>query len=117
MVFIRRIEDFVCDHCGAFNRGDGYTNHCRACLYSRHVDIDPGDRLADCGGLMVPVGVEQRSGTLVLVHRCTACQVTRRCRTSPRDDPERIRAVSANQPPPVPVPRAPRRRLPRQRRR
>ncbi len=115
MVFIRRIEDFVCDHCGTRNRGDGYTNHCRACLYSRHVDVEPGDRASDCGGLMVPVGVEQKSGTLVLVHRCTRCRVVRRCRTSPQDDMERIREVSANQPPPWSVPPTPRPRTPRRR--
>jgi hypothetical protein len=109
MVFIRRIEDFVCEHCGTRNRGDGYTNHCAACLYSKHVDIDPGDRLATCLGLMVPIRVELRSGTYSLVHRCQVCQIERRCRTSPKDDPEQIRALSARQLPPL-VPPAPRRR-------
>lgn len=112
MVFIRRIEDFVCENCGAKNRGNGYTNHCSSCLYSKHVDIDPGDRLATCHGLMVPIRVELRSGSLSLVHRCQVCGIERRCRTSPQDDMAQIHAVSARQLPPLapPVPRPRRRR-------
>jgi hypothetical protein len=112
MVFIRRVEDFVCDNCGTKNRGNGYTNHCSSCLYSKHVDIEPGDRLATCLGLMVPVRVELRSGSLSLVHRCQTCSVERRCRTSPRDDMTQIHAVSARQLPPIapPAPRPRRRR-------
>jgi hypothetical protein len=86
MAFTRRIEDFSCEHCGAANRGDGYTNHCTRCLYSKHVDIDPGDRDAQCGGLMAPIDVLLERGRHVLVHRCTRCGIERRCRTSDGDD-------------------------------
>ena len=86
MAFTRRIEDFNCEHCGAANAGDGYTNHCTQCLYSKHVDIDPGDREADCGGLMAPVDVLMERGRHVLVHRCTRCGIERRCRASDGDD-------------------------------
>jgi hypothetical protein len=44
--FQRCKEDFRCGHCGHLERGDGYTNHCTACLWSAHVDIQPGDRAA-----------------------------------------------------------------------
>jgi hypothetical protein len=55
-----------------------YRNHCPACLWSRHVDVLPGDRAADCGGLMEPIGVEHRHGKgMVIVHRCQRCGVTR----------------------------------------
>ena len=50
--FTRVVEDFTCGQCGAAVTGDGYTNHCPLCLWSRHVDINPGDRAAECGGLM-----------------------------------------------------------------
>ncbi|MFD0560351.1 RNHCP domain-containing protein [Stackebrandtia endophytica] len=40
----------------------GYRNHCPFCLRSRHVDIRPGDRAADCGGLMDPVGWRHKTG-------------------------------------------------------
>ena len=86
MAFTRRIEDFDCEHCGTPNRGDGYTNHCTNCLYSKHVDVDPGDRAAQCGGLMAPIDVLLERGRHVLVHRCTRCGVERRCRNSDGDD-------------------------------
>lgn len=86
MGFRRTVEDFVCEHCGAVNHGDGYTNHCSRCLHSKHVDLAPGDREAECQGLMVPVDVLVERGSQVLVHRCATCGVERRCRTSPADD-------------------------------
>jgi hypothetical protein len=56
----------------------GYRNHCPACLWSKHVDVRPGDRDSDCRGQMTPVGLEQRSGKgLVIVHRCQRCGFTR----------------------------------------
>ena len=58
--FSRRTEDFTCEHCGTKVKGNGYTNHCPQCLYSKHVDINPGDRLSDCGGLMEPIDIEQK---------------------------------------------------------
>jgi hypothetical protein len=91
--FQRTVEDFTCDHCGAFNRGDGYTNHCARCLHSKHVDIDPGDREASCLGDMAPVDVLLERGRHLLVHRCARCGIERRCRTSPHDDVDAMSAV------------------------
>lgn len=93
MAFKRTVEDFVCGHCGADNSGDGYTNHCSACLYSRHVDVDPGDRAADCGGLMAPVDLLVERGRQVVVHRCEVCGEQRRCRAAPADDNEAMLEV------------------------
>ena len=56
--FTKTVEDFNCAHCGAVVHGNGYTNHCPHCLYSRHVDNNPGDRLATCGGMMRPISDE-----------------------------------------------------------
>lgn len=53
--------------------GDGYTNHCPKCLWSKHVDINPGDRLSDCGGLMKPIGVEAGKGKYKLINKCLSC--------------------------------------------
>ncbi len=76
--FSRTTEDFTCEHCGAKVKGNGYTNHCPQCLYSKHVDINPGDRAADCGGLMEPVDIELKDGKYVIVHRCQKCGFIRR---------------------------------------
>ena len=59
--FQRNIENFRCEHCEAFVIGDGYTNHCPQCLWSKHVDINPGDREELCNGMMKPVGVIKKS--------------------------------------------------------
>jgi rubrerythrin len=71
--FIKNKEDFVCEKCGAVVMGTGYTNHCPQCLWSKHVDINPGDRAAGCGGMMRPVGVRLEKGEFVLTHECEKC--------------------------------------------
>jgi len=90
--FTRRIEDFECGHCANLVRGDGYTNHCPVCLWSRHVDTKPGDRAADCGGLMEPLAAGQGRSELFLVHRCVTCRHLKRNRVDPRDNRDEILA-------------------------
>jgi rubrerythrin len=88
--FTRTIEDFTCEHCGLKVNGDGYTNHCPECLYSKHVDINPGDRLNSCGGLMKPISVEIKSGDYILLHKCEKCGFEKKNKTSPKDNFENI---------------------------
>lgn len=92
--FQRRIESFACLHCGEAVSGDGYTNHCPKCLWSRHVDINPGDRAAACKGPMEPLSYEVKGGETILLHRCTVCGFERRNRTAPADDFEAILRLS-----------------------
>lgn len=91
--FTRVVEDFTCGQCGAAVTGDGYTNHCPRCLWSRHVDINPGDRAAECGSLMAPVAAGVMQDEWFVVHRCIACGFVRRNRTSRQDDPDAVRAL------------------------
>ena len=84
--FTRRVEDFVCGHCGAAVTGNGYTNHCPRCLYSQHVDIQPGDRAAICGGLMVPLRVEPFGEQWKILHRCLRCGYEKKNQTAPGDN-------------------------------
>lgn len=93
MGFQRRQEDFVCEHCGHAVQGDGYTNHCLKCLWSKHVDVEPGDRAENCGGLMQPVRIEGSTPDYVIVHRCTRCALERRNKVQKGDDPEAILAL------------------------
>jgi len=53
--------------------GNGYTNHCPSCLWSKHVDNNPGDRANDCHGLMEPLDLVRKNGDWVLVHSCVKC--------------------------------------------
>jgi len=71
--FKRTIEDFRCEHCGEHVTGDGYTNHCPKCLWSKHVDIHPGDRANTCGGLMRPVRTEGTVAKYFIIHECARC--------------------------------------------
>lgn len=89
-IFIRKIEDFTCDHCGASVKGNGYTNHCPACLWAKHVDIQPGDRANPCLGMMKPARIETQKSEYVLYHICTRCGTERRNRTSPNDSFDEI---------------------------
>src|SRR3990167_4839651 len=66
--FQRKIEDFVCENCGCGVKGDGYTNHCPKCLWGKHVDVNPGDREEECGGMMKPIRSFFKRGDSVIVH-------------------------------------------------
>jgi hypothetical protein len=95
MAFIKKEEKFVCGRCGKSVQGDGYTNHCPECLWSRHVDNDPGDRKNTCRGMMEPVGADQKSGEMVLIHRCTLCGAEKKNRTASGDNSGNIIQISA----------------------
>ena len=75
--FQRTKEDFTCKQCGEAVSGNGYTNHCPKCLFSLHVDINPGDRAAECKGLMKPVQMQPKTGQGLegarILHKCEAC--------------------------------------------
>ncbi len=80
--FTKNDSGFTCLHCDFEAEPLGHTsrNHCPRCLYSLHVDVNPGDRANPCGGLMEPIGVEGGPGAYVVVHRCLRCGEVRRNR-------------------------------------
>ena len=86
-----------------------YRNHCPACLWSKHVDVRPGDRDATCHGLMRPERMEQRGGKgLVVIHRCVTCGLTKANRVADDpaqgDDIDTLIAVMSTQCPPSTCP-------------
>ena len=93
-LFQRRIEDFVCEHCGVEVKGNGYTNHCTKCLWSKHVDINPGDRAATCKGAMEPRGLMVQGSNYTILHRCLICGFERKNRSVAEDDFETILALA-----------------------
>lgn len=68
-------DDFICEHCNNKVTKLGYTarDHCNYCLYSKHVDILPGDRSNDCHGLLKPIGIEKYRDTYKIVYQCEKC--------------------------------------------
>ncbi|MFA5561639.1 MAG: RNHCP domain-containing protein [Eubacteriales bacterium] len=74
--FKKNDRGFACEHCGAEVLPLGFTsrNHCPFCLWSKHVDVLPGDRANACGGPMQPLQVlpDARKGYVIL-HQCRRC--------------------------------------------
>ena len=73
--FKQNDESFICTNCLKEVDPLGYTSrdHCPFCLYSKHVDINPGDRSNKCKGLMKPIGVEKFKDTYKILYKCEAC--------------------------------------------
>ena len=69
-------EGFICKNCGKEVLPLGYTsrNHCPFCLCSLHVDINPGDRANDCGGILRPIQTlpDPKKG-FIIIHKCRKC--------------------------------------------
>ena len=68
---------FICEVCGRevlpVTNGS-YRNHCPFCLSSKHVDVTPGDRASDCGGVLRPIGVDYKGNKgWMILHRCDKC--------------------------------------------
>ena len=103
-------ETFICSHCGLAvpppRAGTAHRNHCPYCLWSRHVDIKPGDRRCYCRGGMEPVAIWARGdGEWVLLHRCEVCGTIKPNRIAGDDDEPALLALAARAiaRPPFPV--------------
>jgi DNA-directed RNA polymerase subunit RPC12/RpoP len=81
---IARDDPFRCARCGlqVLPNGRSPRDHCPGCLWSRHVDVVPGDRASDCGGALRPVGAAQSAGRWTILYRCEACGQERRNRAT-----------------------------------
>ena len=95
--FKRTIEDFRCGECGATVRGNGFTNHCPWCLWSKHVDNNPGDREAFCDGMMTPIQIEKEGEEYIITHKCKRCGHEKRNKTAPEDDFEVVVRIAKKQ--------------------
>ena len=87
--FTKRDEEFICENCGKKVSKLGYTSrdHCPYCLYSKHVDIMPGDREEDCKGLLKPIRVELDSKKgYVIIYKCEKCGTLRKNKAAEDDN-------------------------------
>ena len=68
-------EVFTCENCCKNVDKLNYTarDHCPYCLYSKHVDINPGDRMNECKGLLEPIGIEKFKDTYKIIYKCKKC--------------------------------------------
>lgn len=69
-------EEFICENCKKNVSKLNYTarDHCPYCLYSKHVDIFPGDRSNMCKGLLEPIEIEKFKDTFKIIYLCKKCQ-------------------------------------------
>ena len=92
-------DSFTCKVCGrlvgAAGAGSDHRNHCPNCLSSLHLDIEPGDREADCGGIMEPVGVwVRKNGEWAIIHRCRICGHLSSNRVAADDNPMKLMSIA-----------------------
>ena len=68
-------EEFICENCNKNVKKLKYSarDHCPFCLYSKHVDILPGDRKNICKGLLIPIGIEKFKSSYKIVYKCERC--------------------------------------------
>ena len=103
-------DAFTCKACGwpvgPEGAGSGHRNHCPNCLTSLHLDVEPGDRAADCGGLMEPVAVwVRKGGEWAIIHRCKRCGALSSNRVAADDNPMKLLSIAARPmaAPPFPI--------------
>ena len=89
-------EIFVCENCGKKVEKLGYTarDHCPYCLYSKHVDVNPGDRKNICLGMLKPVGIEKFKNTFKILYVCENCGNTHKNIVANDDDMNEIIKIS-----------------------
>ena len=86
-------ESFICEVCGNNVEKLNYTarDHCNHCLSSKHLDINPGDRKANCGGVLVPISVEKgNKDKYKIVYKCNKCGEVKRNVMAVDDNFEKI---------------------------
>ncbi len=86
--FAKKVEDFKCEVCKAEVNGSGYTDHCPNCLWSKHVDVNPGDRKSECKGLMKPVKTEHDRNGFGIIYVCDKCHERKRVNANASDNKE-----------------------------
>lgn len=86
--FSKREENFTCEMCGAEVAGTGYTDHCPNCLWSKHVDVNPGDRKSKCKGLMEPIRTESVRSGFLIKYRCKKCRMNKKSGAAKNDNNE-----------------------------
>lgn len=92
-------DNFECKICGRLmvpaDAGTDHRNHCSNCLYSLHVDDEPGDRASNCGGIMEAVAVwARKDGEWAIIHRCRRCGKFSSNRIAADDNPMKLMSIA-----------------------
>ena len=94
--FNERDEAFLCENCNKKVSPLVYSSrdHCPYCLYSKHVDINPGDRENTCKGLLKPIGIEKYKDTYKIIYQCEKCKNLHKNIVAKDDSIEKIIEIS-----------------------
>lgn len=89
-------EEFICENCNKKAEKLNYTarDHCPYCLYSKHVDINPGDRNNTCHGLLKPIDIEKYKNTYKIIYKCQKCNQNHKNIIANDDDFNKIISLS-----------------------
>lgn len=96
--FNMKDENFICENCHTKVKKLNYTarDHCFNCLYSKHVDILPGDRQNTCQGLLKPLKLEKHKKTFKIIYKCLICHKEHKNIVAIDDNIEAIIELSQN---------------------
>lgn len=97
--FTMKDEDFICEVCGKKVGKLGYTarDHCPYCLCSKHVDVNPGDRLCECKGILEPIEIEpSKKDNYKIVYVCKKCGMQKKNKVAKDDNFDKILEIMAN---------------------
>ncbi|MBQ6134687.1 MAG: RNHCP domain-containing protein [Bacilli bacterium] len=91
-------EGFICENCGRKVVPLEYSSrdHCPYCLYSKHVDIQPGDRQNSCRGFLKPIDVEKYKDTYKIIYQCEKCGDIHKNIMAKDDDLNEVIRISAH---------------------
>lgn len=89
---------FSCRNCGNKVEPLGYTarDHCPKCLYSIHIDNNPGDRANTCLGNLVPINIEKFKDTFKIIYKCDKCSEIKKNIMAIDDDYDVILKITSN---------------------
>ncbi|NLL44937.1 MAG: RNHCP domain-containing protein [Mollicutes bacterium] len=91
-------EEFICENCHKKVNKLSYTarDHCPFCLYSKHVDCNPGDRANKCLGMLKPIGIEKFRNTFKIIYKCLKCEEIHKNIIAKDDNMDLIIELSTN---------------------
>lgn len=95
--FSENDNSFICEYCGKNVEKLIYSSrdHCPFCLYSKHVDINPGDRANNCKGMLSPIDIEKFKDTYKIVYKCQKCGQTHKNIIAKDDSMDKIIEISS----------------------
>lgn len=91
-------EEFICSNCRVLVKPLEYSarDHCPVCLYGKHVDNNPGDRLNNCHGPLIPKSIEKHNNTYKIIYKCAKCQIEKKNVMANDDNMDLIIKLSVN---------------------